>query len=164
MQHHQALEWTNNLLSGSLHLLNISMSSSTWTKGPWFVTPKKKKKVRRLFSIEWYILWFCQNRTSLTTFWSFQNSLKQTWKQTGGGRSFMRTTAAGGTGNTPPGTGCKPGAVGRKTVWSQCKTARLELLLQHYYLFDANNCYPVTFASTNYKLFSQWSEVYKQCI
>lgn len=29
----------------------------------------------------------------------------------GGGRSFIRTTAAGGTGNTPPGTGCKPGAV-----------------------------------------------------
>lgn len=29
----------------------------------------------------------------------------------GGGRSFIRTTAAGGTGNTPPGTGCKPGAM-----------------------------------------------------
>lgn len=27
----------------------------------------------------------------------------------------MRTTAAGGTGNTPPGTGCKPGAVERHT-------------------------------------------------
>lgn len=35
-----------------------------------------------------------------------------TWKQIGGGSSFIRTTAAGGTGNTPPGTGCKPGAEG----------------------------------------------------
>lgn len=34
-----------------------------------------------------------------------------TWKQIGGGRSFIKTTAAGGTGNTPPGTGCKPGAI-----------------------------------------------------
>lgn len=37
---------------------------------------------------------------------------EQTWKQMGGGSSFIRTTAAGGTGNTPPGTGCKPGAEG----------------------------------------------------
>jgi len=48
----------------------------------------------------------------------------------------MRTTAAGGTGNTPPGTGCNPGAVGRKTVWSQSKMARLEVLLQRYYLMQ----------------------------
>lgn len=37
---------------------------------------------------------------------------EQTWKQIGGGSSFIKTTAAGGTGNTPPGTGCKPGAEG----------------------------------------------------
>lgn len=35
-----------------------------------------------------------------------------TVKHMGGGSSFIRTTAAGGTGKTPPGTGCKPGAVG----------------------------------------------------
>lgn len=40
-----------------------------------------------------------------------ETNSKQTWKQMGGGSSFIRTTAAGGTGNTPPGTGCKPGAV-----------------------------------------------------
>lgn len=35
-----------------------------------------------------------------------------TVKHMGGGSSFIKTTAAGGTGKTPPGTGCKPGAVG----------------------------------------------------
>lgn len=37
-----------------------------------------------------------------------------TVKHVGGGRSFIRTTAAGGTGKTPPGTGCNPGAAVRK--------------------------------------------------
>lgn len=37
-----------------------------------------------------------------------------TVKHVGGGSSFIRTTAAGGTGKTPPGTGCSPGAVVRK--------------------------------------------------
>lgn len=37
-----------------------------------------------------------------------------TVKHVGGGSSFIRTTAAGGTGKTPPGTGCNPGAVVRK--------------------------------------------------
>lgn len=37
-----------------------------------------------------------------------------TVKQVGGGINFMRTTAAGGTGKTPPGTGCKPGAAGEE--------------------------------------------------
>lgn len=41
---------------------------------------------------------------------------EQTWKQIGGGRSFIKTTAAGGTGNTPPGTGCKPGAVRERNI------------------------------------------------
>ncbi len=41
--------------------------------------------------------------------------LRLTVKHVGGGSSFIRTTAAGGTGKTPPGTGCKPGAVGRNT-------------------------------------------------
>lgn len=41
--------------------------------------------------------------------------LQLTVKHVGGGSSFIRTTAAGGTGKTPPGTGCKPGAVGRNT-------------------------------------------------
>lgn len=36
-----------------------------------------------------------------------------TVKHVGGGSSFIRMTAAGGTGKTPPGTGCKPGAAGR---------------------------------------------------
>ena len=36
-----------------------------------------------------------------------------TVKHVGGGSSFIRTTAAGGTGKTPPGTGCNPGAVVR---------------------------------------------------
>lgn len=38
-----------------------------------------------------------------------------TVKHVGGGSSFIRRTAAGGTGKTPPGTGCKPGAVGTNT-------------------------------------------------
>lgn len=38
-----------------------------------------------------------------------------TVKHVGGGSSFIRMTAAGGTGKTPPGTGCKPGAAGRNT-------------------------------------------------
>lgn len=42
-----------------------------------------------------------------------------TVKHVGGGSSFIRTTAAGGTGKTPPGTGCKPGAVERKTGFMQ---------------------------------------------
>lgn len=42
-----------------------------------------------------------------------------TVKQVGGGSSFMRTTAAGGTGNTPPGTGCSPGAEGRPETGSR---------------------------------------------
>lgn len=43
-----------------------------------------------------------------------------TVKHVGGGSSFIRTTAAGGTGKTPPGTGCKPGAVGVNTGrWHQ---------------------------------------------
>lgn len=56
-----------------------------------------------------FICYFCKPSESI-------KSLKQTWKQTGGGRSFIKTTAAGGTGKTPPGTGCKPGAnVGQNT-------------------------------------------------
>lgn len=39
-----------------------------------------------------------------------------TVKHVGGGSNFMRTTAAGGTGNTPPGTGCRPGAVQDRTA------------------------------------------------
>lgn len=39
--------------------------------------------------------------------------LRLTVKHVGGGSSFIRTTAAGGTGKTPPGTGCRPGAVGK---------------------------------------------------
>lgn len=85
------------------------------------------------------------------TFWSLQNSLKQTWKQTGGGRSFMRTTAAGGTGNTPPGTGCKPGAVGRETVWSQCQDSQTGMAFAAL-LYGANNYSPVPFASADYTL------------
>lgn len=41
---------TSDLLSGSLHLLNISMSSSTWTKGPWFVTKEKTKVQKVIFN------------------------------------------------------------------------------------------------------------------
>lgn len=46
----------------------------------------------------------------------YHENSEQTWKQIGGGRSFIKTTAAGGTGNTPPGTGCKPGAVKERKV------------------------------------------------
>lgn len=42
----------------------------------------------------------------------YMKLLMLTVKQVGGGSSFIKTTAAGGTGKTPPGTGCKPGAVG----------------------------------------------------
>lgn len=44
-----------------------------------------------------------------------------TVKHVGGGSSFIRTTAAGGTGKTPPGTGCNPGAV----VSKKTKTERV---------------------------------------
>lgn len=58
---------------------------------------------------------------TLFTLWTFLNHkhentkmLQLTVKHVGGGSSFIRTTAAGGTGKTPPGTGCSPGAVVRK--------------------------------------------------
>lgn len=42
-----------------------------------------------------------------------EEGVELTVKLLGGGSSFMRRTAVGGTGNTPPGTGCRPGAVRR---------------------------------------------------
>ena len=44
------------------------------------------------------------------------HSVILTEKQLGGGRSFMRSTAAGGTGKTPPGTGCSPGATKKEKI------------------------------------------------
>lgn len=46
----------------------------------------------------------------------YHENCELTWKQIGGGRSFIKTTAAGGTGNTPPGTGCNPGATRERKV------------------------------------------------
>lgn len=89
------------------------MSSSTWTKGPCNKTqsqilspsPKKKKKPCC------FHLLFTDSIHELDSV----KLLLLTVKHVGGGSSFIRTTAAGGTGKTPPGTGCKPGAVGRNT-------------------------------------------------
>lgn len=88
------------------------MSSSTWTKGPcsekqsqtlWILVEKKKPCCFRLL--------FITSNYQLDGI----KLLRLTVKHVGGGSSFIRTTAAGGTGKTPPGTGCKPGAVGRNT-------------------------------------------------
>lgn len=55
----------------------------------------------------------------------------------GGGRSFIKTTAAGGTGNTPPGTGCKPGAMRKRKVgirWDGRISAPLRANINHLHV------------------------------
>lgn len=112
----------SDLLSGSAHLLKVSMSSSTWTKGPWSKKKKTKKTITRSQTgrknkTPAHIFYFIASKFELDSV----KLLLLTVKHVGGGSSFIRITAAGGTGKTPPGTGCKPGAVGGGNTRSYVK-------------------------------------------
>ena len=93
-----------------LHL-NLQLQTSTCTRNFSKEDIVQLVSVRRQTQLVLCVLvWIYYLFTCDPSIIFYRGSQKDTWKHDGGGNKVMRCAAAGGTGNTPPGTEWRPTA------------------------------------------------------